>query len=411
MTIDEEIALIERGAVEIISVEELAKKLGRSRESGEPLKVKAGFDPTAKDLHLGHTVLIQKLKHFQMLGHTVVFLIGDFTGMIGDPSGRSETRPALTREEILKNAETYQRQIFKILDPKKTIIDFNSRWLSKLSSEEIVRLSSNYTVARMLERDDFQNRYAEGKPISIHEFLYPLFQGYDSVALCADVELGGTDQKFNLLVGREIQRAHGQQPQVIVTMPLLEGTDGVQKMSKSLDNYIGIDEAPEEIYGKIMSISDKLMMRYYELLSERTQEEMSAMADEMAASRLNPRDAKAALALELAARYHGQEKARLAQERFNKAFKEKQFPEETALEMIWPWSEEKKWLPHVLKDLGAIKSGSEGVRLIKQGAVILDDLKLTEVETYLSADKDYRIKVGKKRFIRLMAKKGGEKGY
>lgn len=406
MTIAEELSIIERGAVEIISKDELARKLQRSRDSGVPLKVKAGFDPTAKDLHLGHTVLIQKLKHFQSLGHTVVFLIGDFTGMIGDPSGRSDTRPALSREEIIQNAATYQKQIFKILDPSKTIIDFNSRWLSKLSSEEMIRLSSNYTVARMLERDDFQKRYVEGRPISIHEFLYPLLQGYDSVALSADVELGGTDQKFNLLVGREVQRAHGQEPQVIITMPLLEGTDGLQKMSKSFDNYIGIDEAPDEIYGKIMSISDQLMMRYYELLSEKSREELSAMTKEMGSGLLNPRDAKAALARELVARFHGTRCAKLAEERFNSAFKEKHFPEEMAIEVSWPWVEEKKWLPHVLKDIGASKSGSEGVRLIKQGAVTVDELKVVDVETYLSSNRDYRIKVGKKRFIRLKAKSG-----
>ena len=287
--LEDQLALIRRGAVEILPEEELAAKLKRSLATGKPLRIKAGFDPTAPDLHLGHTVLIQKLKHFQDLGHQVIFLIGDFTGMIGDPSGKSETRKPLTEAEVRENAETYERQIYKILDPEKTLIDFNSRWMKPLSAQGLIELAAKHTVARMLEREDFHQRFTNHAPISIHEFLYPLVQGYDSVALRADVELGGTDQKFNLLVGRELQREYGQEPQVVLTMPLLEGLDGVQKMSKSLGNYVGIDEPPQEMFGKIMSISDILMLRYYELLSDLSLAELEQLKADLLGGALHPR--------------------------------------------------------------------------------------------------------------------------
>ncbi len=304
MTVNQQLTLIRRGAVEILPEEELAAKIKRSLATGKPLRIKAGFDPTAPDLHLGHTVLIQKLKHFQELGHQVIFLIGDFTGMIGDPSGKSETRKPLTEAEVKENAKTYERQIYKILDPEKTLVDFNSRWMKPLSAQGLIELAAKHTVARMLEREDFHQRFINHAPISIHEFLYPLVQGYDSVALRADVELGGTDQKFNLLVGRELQREYGQEPQVVLTMPLLEGLDGVQKMSKSLGNYVGIDEPPQEMFGKIMSISDILMLRYYELLSDLSVAELEHLKADLDGGALHPRLAKENLAKEIVARYH-----------------------------------------------------------------------------------------------------------
>ena len=303
-SVAEQIALIERGAVDFHSKEDLVKKLTRSLETGVPLIIKAGFDPTAPDLHLGHTVLIQKLRHFQLLGHDVHFLIGDFTGLIGDPTGKSDTRPALTPDDVKRNAETYKEQVFKILDPEKTKVVFNSTWLGKLTSFEMIRLASELTVARMLERDDFKKRFESNRPISIHEFLYPLIQGYDSVAMKADVELGGTDQLFNLLMGRDLQRSRGQEPQVVLTMPLLEGLDGVNKMSKSLGNYIGISETPDSIFGKIMSISDDLMFRYYELLSDLPMTEITTLKGRIAAGQIHPKTAKVQLAKEMVARFH-----------------------------------------------------------------------------------------------------------
>ena len=305
----EQMEIIRKGAVEIISEEELVKKLEQSVATQKPLRIKAGFDPTAPDIHLGHTVLVQKLRDFQRLGHEVIFLIGDFTGMIGDPTGKSETRKTLTHDEVMKNAETYQRQIFKILDREKTIVDFNSNWMSKLDAEGLIKLCAHQTVARMLERDDFSKRFANHQPISIHEFLYPLVQGYDSVMLKSDVELGGTDQKFNLLVGRDLQRDWGQAPQVVLTMSLLEGTDGVNKMSKSLGNYIGIDEAPEQMYGKIMSISDGLMIRYYNLLTDYPSAYIEGLKRKMADGALNPRDVKKDLAAYIVKQYHGEQAA------------------------------------------------------------------------------------------------------
>src|SRR5712692_5425535 len=321
LPVDEQLAYIKKGSAEIVKESELRAKLERSLASGKPLRVKAGFDPTAPDLHLGHTVLLRKLKHFQDLGHTVIFLIGDFTGMIGDPTGRSATRPPLSREQIAENAETYKAQVFKILDAKKTVVDFNSRWFSKFSAEEFIRLTAKYTVSQMLEREDFHKRFQEEKPIAMHELLYPLAQGYDSVALEADVELGGTDQKFNLLVGREIQRAYGQESQVVLTTPILEGLDGVNKMSKSLGNAIGIHEAPLEMYGKIMSISDEMMWRYYELLTDVQLSDIEALKREM-----HPMDAKKALARRIVADFHSGEAANKAAEDWTKQFQKDEVP-------------------------------------------------------------------------------------
>jgi len=325
---EEQFEYLKKGCVEIIQENELKQKLARSIKEKKPLKVKAGFDPTAPDIHLGHTVLLRKMKHFQDLGHSVVFLIGDFTGLIGDPSGRSTTRPPMTREEINKNAETYKIQIFKILDHKKTIIDFNSRWLSKLTSFDIINLTAKYTVARILERDDFSNRLKTGQPISAHEILYPLMQAYDSVALEADVELGGTDQKFNLLVGREIQREFRQEPQVVMTMPLLEGLDGVEKMSKTLDNFVGITEPPGEIFGKIMSVSDPLMFRYYELLTDEPLSQIENWRKEAKEGRVNPKDLKYKLARTIVADFWGDKEAERAAEEFERVFKKKELPSE-----------------------------------------------------------------------------------
>ena len=324
--VNEQLDLLRKGALEIISEEDLEKKIARSVKTGKPLLIKAGFDPTAPDIHLGHTVLIRKMKHFQDLGHTVVFLIGDFTGLIGDPSGRNKTRPPLSQEEIAANAETYKEQIFKLLDPEKTVIDFNSRWLGALTPVEIIKLTAAYTVARILERDDFSKRYKNGEPISVHELLYPLMQGYDSVALHADVELGGSDQKFNLLVGRELQRHYGQEPQVILTMPLLEGLDGVQKMSKSLGNYIGIHESPAEIFGKVMSVSDDLMFRYYELLTDVPLKEIAGINGSIGEGKLNPMQVKIDLAKSIIADFHSGPAAAAAEAEFIRVFRRKEDP-------------------------------------------------------------------------------------
>ena len=395
--VERQLALIARGAVEIISTKELGDKLAESLKDRRPLRVKAGFDPTAPDLHLGHTVLIHKLKHFQDLGHEVVFLIGDFTGMIGDPTGVSETRKPLTKEEVRQNAKTYERQIYKILDPERTIIDFNSRWMNRMTAEQLIHLSAHYSMARMLERDDFQKRYRDQKPISIHEFLYPLIQGYDSVALEADVELGGTDQKFNLLVGRELQRAYGQSPQVVLTMPLLEGTDGVRKMSKSFGNYIALEDPPEEMFGKLMSISDTLMWRYYELL---TTEDLSAV------KAMHPMEAKLNLASTIVARYHSPSAAADARAEFRQKFSEREFPVESAERTVL--SAEPMPLVAVITKAGLAPSKTEARRLIAQGGVELDGEKVTDGDRILPAEpgREYRLKVGKKRFavIRFEAK-------
>ncbi|HLZ32610.1 MAG TPA: tyrosine--tRNA ligase [Nitrospira sp.] len=390
-----QLGLILRGAVEVIQQTELESKLIRSLKEHRPLRVKAGFDPTAPDLHLGHTVLIHKLKHFQDLGHQVIFLIGDFTGMIGDPTGVSETRKALTKEQVQENAKTYQRQIFKILDPEKTIIEFNSRWMGPMSADGLIQLAAHYRVARMMERDDFHKRYQDQKPISVHEFLYPLVQGYDSVALRSDVELGGTDQKFNLLVGRELQRDYGQEPQVVITMPLLEGTDGVKKMSKSLGNYIALEDKPGDMFGKVMSISDALMFRYYELL---TTEEMSKVKS------LHPMEAKQSLAQLLVARYHGEEAGREARAGFQQKFQEREFPSEPDVRLMLTSADLKDGKGISLADLvaktGLVPSKSEARRLIIQGGLEVDEQKQTDANAVFTpvAGQSYRLKVGRRKF-------------
>jgi len=398
--IDKQLELIRRGAVDIIDEKELKDKLSKAIKENRPLRVKAGFDPTAPDLHLGHTVLIQKLKHFQDLGHEVLFLIGDFTGMIGDPTGKSETRKPLTPEQVQENARTYKEQIFKILDPSKTKIVFNSKWLNSLTPIDIIRLCAKYTVARMLERDDFKKRFSSRRPIAIHEFLYPLLQGYDSVALEADVELGGTDQTFNLLVGRELQRDYGQEPQIIITMPLLEGLDGVQKMSKSLGNYVGITEAPKEMFGKLMSISDELMFRYMELLSSLDLDEIKKLKLEIDQGKLHPKKVKEDFATEIVARFHGQQAAKEAKESFRAQFSQGKIPEDIPVYKLQAGNK-KVFLPKLLKDSGILSSTSEARRLIKQGAVSIDGEKIHQEEISFGNDEAV-LKIGKRRFLRVI---------
>ncbi len=395
---EEQLEYLRRGTVEIIEEEELLAKLKRAQETGRPLRVKAGFDPTAPDLHLGHTVLLRKMRHFQDLGHEVYFLIGDFTAMIGDPSGRSETRPPLTKEQVLENAKTYREQVFKILDPEKTKVVFNSEWMARFTAEDFIRLCAKYTVARMLEREDFKKRFESGRPIAIHELIYPLIQAYDSVALKADVELGGTDQRFNLLVGRDIQREYGQEPQVIITVPILEGLDGVQKMSKSLGNYVGITEPPREMFGKLMSISDTLMWRYYELLTDVPLAEIARWKEEVAQGRINPKELKMKLAREIVARFHSPEAAEKAAAEFEKVFAKGGVPDELP-EVAVPAGE--VWLPRFLKDQGLVKSTSEGKRLLAQGGVQIDGQKIRQENFLLEAGRDYVFRVGKRRFLRV----------
>ncbi len=393
--VTQQLDLILRGAVEVIQQTELEAKLKRSLSEKRPLRIKAGFDPTAPDLHLGHTVLIHKLKHFQDLGHQVIFLIGDFTGMIGDPTGVSETRRALTKEQVQENAKTYQRQIFKILDPEKTTIDFNSRWMGAMTADGLIQLAAHYRVARMMERDDFHKRYHEQKPISVHEFLYPLVQGYDSVALKADVELGGTDQKFNLLVGRELQRDYGQESQVVMTMPLLEGTDGVKKMSKSVGNYIALEDKPGEMFGKVMSISDQLMYRYYELL---TTEDLGH------ARSLHPMEAKQTLAELIVAQYHGAEAGKQARAEFAQKFKKQEFPDEPDVRVQLTVNDLRDGKAIGLVDLvaktGLVASKSEARRLLIQGGIELDGQKQSDANAILEVvqGKQYRMKVGRRKF-------------
>ena len=378
----------------------MIKKLERSQETGVPLRIKAGFDPTAPDLHLGHTVLIQKLKHFQDLGHTVMFLIGDFTGMIGDPTGKSETRKALTVEDVARNAESYKEQIFKILDPDKTTVMFNSEWLGKLSSYDFVKLASQLTVARMLEREDFRERFESQRPISIHEFLYPLVQGYDSVAMQADVELGGTDQLFNVLMGRDLQRSAGQEPQVVLTMPLLEGLDGVNKMSKSLGNYIGITESANDIYGKVLSISDELMWRYFDLLSDLSSSEIADLKADTQAGKIHPKVVKQQLARELTSRFYDQETALKAEENFDKVFKQHDIPDDIP-EITISVDEDAVWLPKLLADAGMVNGTGEARRMIQQNAVTLDGEKISNIEYQVKAEGEVLLKVGKRRFCRV----------
>lgn len=397
--IEKQLKIIKRGTAEIISEEELKEKIANSLKTGRPLKIKAGFDPTAPDLHLGHTVLIQKLKQFQDLGHNVNFLIGDFTGMIGDPTGKNETRKALTEEEIKKNAQTYKNQIFKILKQDKTRVVYNSQWCSKLSAKDLIKLAASMTVARMLERDDFSKRFHTNRPISIHEFLYPLIQGYDSVALEADVELGGTDQKFNLLVGRELQKQNGQKPQSVIMVPILEGLDGVNKMSKSLGNYIGITDEPNDMYGKVMSISDELMWRYYELLSDCSMEEIEDRKKSVEKGNLHPKKAKELLAHEITERFHGRKAADSAAKYFEEMFKKKDIPDD--LKEINYKTENSVWICKLLKDIGFVKSTSEARRMIKSNAVSIDSKKVQSESLELEKNRGYIIKVGKKKIAKI----------
>lgn len=400
LTIEEQVALIERGAVDVISREDLLKKLRKSQDTGIPLRVKAGFDPTAPDLHLGHTVLIQKLKHFQDLGHDVLFLIGDFTGMIGDPTGKSETRKPLTPEDVARNAETYKEQIFKILDPAKTTVMFNSTWLGKLTAHDFVRLASQLTVARMLEREDFRERFENQRPISIHEFLYPLIQGYDSVAMRADVELGGTDQRFNVLMGRDLQRTWGQEPQVVITMPLLEGLDGVNKMSKSLGNYIGITEKADDIYGKVLSVSDELMFRYYDLLSDLSAEAIASLRQDMEGGRVHPKAVKMRLARELTARFYDAVTADKAEENFERVFQKHDIPADVP-EVEVTIAEDAVWLPRLLTIAGLVPGTGEGRRMIMQNAVSIDGGKVDDVEYHVKAAGELLLRVGKRKFCKV----------
>ena len=394
--VDEALQLIRRGAEEILIESELKTKL----ERGKPLRVKAGFDPTAPDLHLGHTVLINKLRQFQDLGHEVMFLIGDFTGMIGDPTGKSTTRPPLTRDDVIENAKTYEQQIFKILDPEKTLVMFNSSWMGEMNAADLIQLAAKHTVARMLERDDFHKRYTSGQPIAIHEFLYPLIQGYDSAAMKADVELGGTDQKFNLLVGRELQKHFGQEPQVVLTMPILEGLDGVQKMSKSLNNYIGIADPADEMFGKLMSISDELMWRYFELLSFRPLDEIEQFKKDIAAG-TNPRDIKFLLGEELVARFHSQTDASKARQNFIARFQKGAMPDEMPeVELHAPGG--KLAIANLLKDAGLSKSTSEAMRSIQQGAVRIDGERIEDKGLEIDTGSCHVFQVGKRRFAKVV---------
>jgi tyrosyl-tRNA synthetase len=386
---------LKRGTHEILLEEDLRQRL----DSGTPLRVKAGFDPTAPDLHLGHTVLLNKLRQFQQLGHHIMFLIGDFTGMIGDPTGKSATRPPLNREQVAANARTYQEQIFKILDPDKTEICFNSTWMDRFSAADLIQLAAKHTVARMLERDDFHKRYHSGQPIAIHEFLYPLIQGYDSVAMRADIELGGTDQKFNLLVGRELQKHYSQKPQVVLTMPILEGTDGVQKMSKSLGNYIGIADPANDMFGKLMSISDDLMWRYLELLSFRPWSEIEAWRAQVAQG-ANPRDIKIKLALEICARFHGQAAADHAHDEFVARFRQGALPEDLP-EFTFQVAADGLAIANLLKQAGLTASTSEALRLIKQGAVKIDGERVADPHLILSPGSNHVYQAGKRRFARV----------
>ena len=393
--LEEQIAELSRGTDEVLPDDGLARKLKKSR----PLIVKAGFDPTAPDLHIGHTVLINKMRQFQEYGHEVVFLIGDFTGMIGDPSGKNATRPPLSAEEIGENARTYEAQIYKILDEGKTRIDFNSRWMGEMGADGLIKLASHHTVARMLERDDFKKRYEGGQPISIHEFLYPIVQGYDSVALKADVELGGTDQKFNLLVGRQLQQDFGQEPQLVMTTPLLEGLDGVQKMSKSLGNYVGITDAPGEMFGKLMSISDDLMWRYFELLSFRSLDDIEGLKRSVG-SGMNPRDAKFELALEIVARFHDDTAAEAAKQEFIARFREGAMPEDMP-ELTLEAQEGGLGIAHLLKGAGLVSSTSEAFRMIKQGAVRIDGERVEDRGLTIDAGSTNVYQVGRRRFARV----------
>lgn len=390
-SVEDALALIKRGTVEILVEPDLVEKL----KTGRRLRIKAGFDPTAPDLHLGHTVLLNKLRQFQDLGHEVVFLIGDFTGMIGDPTGKSTTRPPLTRDEVIENARTYEQQVFKILDPEQTVVMFNSSWMNKLGAADFIQLAAKYPVARMLERDDFQKRYSAGQTIAIHEFLYPLIQGYDSVALKADIELGGTDQKFNLLVGRELQRLYLQPPQTAIVMPILEGLDGVQKMSKSLGNYIGVQEAPPQMFGKLMSISDVMMWRYYDLLSSKSSAEIAALKNDV-----HPRDAKLELSREIVARFHGASAAEGAKNDFIAQFREKKIPSDLPeIKLVAP---EGLLIGNVLKEAGMVSSTSDAMRMINSGAVRIDGERINDEKLKLKPESSHIYQVGKHRIAKII---------
>lgn len=394
--VEESLNIIKRGAEEILVESELVEKL----KSGKPLRIKAGFDPTAPDLHLGHTVLINKLRQFQDLGHEILFLIGDFTGMIGDPTGKSVTRPPLTKEDVAENAKSYAEQIFKILDPAKTQVMFNSTWMNEMSPAEMIQLTAKHTVARMLERDDFNKRYKSGQSIAIHEFLYPLIQGYDSVAMKSDVELGGTDQKFNLLVGRQLQEAYGQKPQVVLTMPLLEGLDGVQKMSKSLGNYIGIDEAPDEMFGKLMSVSDDLMWRYFELLSFRPETDIESFKQQISKG-TNPRDIKFLLCEEIITRFHGKAAAEQSQKNFIARFQKGAIPDDIK-EITLSAVDGKLSIANLLKEAGLETSTSNAIRMIRQGAVKIDGEKVEDTKLEIAASGEAKVyQIGKRKFAKI----------
>lgn len=400
----EQLDIIKRGAVEVIVESDLLRKLERSVATKQPLRVKAGFDPTAPDIHLGHTVLLNKMRQFQELGHVVIFLIGDFTGMIGDPTGKSETRKHLTQDEVLENAKTYQDQIYKILDKGRTVIAFNSEWMKRMSSIDMIQLAAKHTVARMLEREDFKKRYQAELPISIHEFMYPLIQGYDSVALKADVELGGTDQKFNLLVGRELQKEYGQEPQCIVMMPLLEGLDGVNKMSKSLGNYIGINEQAKDIFGKVMSVSDVLMSRYYELLSSVSLQELEKIRTDLESGALHPMEAKKRLAVEMVDRFCGGGSGQKEREEFEKVFSKKNLPDEIpSVEIVWDGQTMK--LVKIMVIAKLVNSNSEARRMIQQGAVEVDQKPVKDLDAEFPESGLLIVRVGKKRFARIVPKK------
>jgi len=396
----EQLSELKRGTDEIISEEELLKKLEHSLETKRPLRIKAGFDPSCPDIHIGNAVPIRKLRQFQEFGHQIIFLIGDFTGMIGDPSQQSDVRKRLSREEVKENAETYKEQIFKILDPDKTVVDFNSRWCSPLKFEDVLELASMYTVARLLERDDFMGRYKSGKPISMLEFLYPLVQGYDSVMLKADVELGGTDQKWNCLVAREIQRGYGQEPEVVMTLPLLVGTDGAQKMSKSFGNYIGISEPPREIFGKTMSIPDELIYSYFELATDIAADELEEIRGEIIAKISNPKDLKIRLAETLVATYHSKEAAVAARKEFQTVFKENGLPDEIETLKL-KWDEKSIWIVKLLTEAGLAESGGEARRLVSQGGVYIDNARIKDLNMMVALDKDFILKVGKRKFVRI----------
>lgn len=403
MTAEEQFEELKRGTFEILSEKDLLAKLQKSVKTKKPLVIKAGFDPTAPDLHLGHTVLMQKMAQFQRYGHEVIFLIGDFTGLVGDPTGKSKTRPQLTREDIAKNVETYKSQVFKILDRSKTHIRFNSEWLEKFTSYDFIRLAARANVARMLEREDFKTRYKEGSSISLHEFMYPLLQAYDSVVLKADVELGGSDQKFNLLMGRELMKDDGQEPQVCLTVPILEGLDGVQKMSKSLNNYVGVDDAPNDMYGKLMSLPDSMLKRYFELLSTKTIPEINALFAELQAGRLHPKTVKSDFAMEIITRYHGEPQAKQARDHFERVFAKKEIPDDIP-EFSFPATSGEVWIPKLLTEIKFVGSTSEGKRMVEQGAVKLDSQVTKDEKLKTQSGHTFTLQCGKRKFGKITIK-------